>query len=108
LLALRIDALSHLCCVSQGLNGIIFENFAPFKPLNSIGQALCEKAVVVEGSSDIWVLAIREVQRINEELIDDADALVKECIRGLRGSLFIPLDSFLEHLSGRLVDKLAN
>jgi hypothetical protein len=54
------------------------------------------------------VLAIREVQRINEELIDDADALVKECIRGLRGNLFVPLDSFLEHLSGRLVDKLAN
>ena len=54
------------------------------------------------------MLANREVQRINEELIDDAVALVKECFRGLRGSLFVPLDSILEHLSGRLVDKLAN
>lgn len=53
MLALRIDALSHLGCVSQGLQGIIFENFALFKPLSSIGQALCEKAVVVEGFSDI-------------------------------------------------------
>jgi hypothetical protein len=51
---------------------------------------------------------MREIQGIDEELIDDAVALVKECIRGLRGSLTVALNSLLKHLSGRLEDELAN
>ena len=48
------------------------------QPLNGMVQAHCEKVVAVDGLHKCLVLANLQVHRIDEDLIDDAEAIDEE------------------------------
>ena len=62
------------------------------QPLNGMVQAHSEKVVAVDGLQKCLVLANLQVNRIDEDLKDDAEAIDEECWIGMLGSISVPLD----------------
>ena len=70
--------LSKLSCLRQFLHVVICEQPCLLKPLNCMDQALCDGVVSLDGFNKGSVRAHLQEQRVNEELVDDAEAIVEE------------------------------
>ena len=78
LAAEHVDLLTELSYLKQFLHVVIYEQPGLLKPLDCMGQAHCESVVVLDGFNKGLVRAHLKVQRVDEELIDDAVAIAEK------------------------------